>query len=405
MFSEPHRVEVDLAALDRNVRTFQRLAGSRRSLCAVVKADAYGLGAVPIARRLAMRGVDWLAVYSGRQAMELLAAGIRSRILILMPTDLDGADELLCRAVAEGRVQLTVHRTDQLRALDAHGEALGARVPVHVEVDTGITRGGMAPAEAEHVLRNRGGYPHVRLAGIFTHPACPAGDGTFTEAQFHRFARLLARRRGSIDRGARAHFAETFAALRDGRYHLDMLRIGLGLYGYGGDAVSEPEEAPPSLSPVVRWTSRVVHLHDVPPGTPVGYGGTFVTERRTRLALVPAGYGDGYPLALTNRGVVRVGPERTAAPVRGKVNMDQITVDVTDRPSTEVGTEVELIGADPQAPNALPRLAALAGGSSYEMLCRLSPRLPRHYVERMAPDPSSAPREAEPEGGQPVTQG
>jgi alanine racemase len=162
-----------------------------------------------------------------------------------------------------------------------------------------------------------------------------------------------------------------------------MVRLGLGLFGYG-DLAEEgiPSiDRPPAVRPILRWISRIVHVRDLPKGMSIGYQRTFVTQRPTRLGIVPVGHADGYPVALSNRGAVRIGPQLLSAPVRGQVNMDQIAVDLTDlAASAGSGAEVEVIAADTEAPNALPALAKLACTNCYELLCRLSPRLQRRYL-------------------------
>ena len=177
------------------------------------------------------------------------------------------------------------------------------------------------------------------------------------------------------------HFAGTYAAQRDPKNHYDMVRLGLGLYGYGAsESGPGPWAGPFDLKPVLRWTSRIVRLKEVPEGVGVGYNHLFTTKRPTRLAVVPVGYSDGYPLALSNKATVRVGEDQVPCPVVGQVNMDQTIIDVTNVEAVSVGDEVELIGREPGADNELQKLAELAGSNPYEMLCRLSPHIKRRYV-------------------------
>jgi alanine racemase len=203
------------------------------------------------------------------------------------------------------------------------------------------------------------------------------------------------------------HAANTAATLRSHNLHGTMLRIGQGLYGYGGDGWREADQpeyaaAAEKLEPAVRWLSRIVHVQEVPAGWPVGYDRTWVTQRPSRIAIVPVGYADGYPRALSNRGVVRLtGLEwdrpRTMGPLEerpdpgvagkyarvvGRVSMDQITIDVTDSPADlcRVGMEVEVVGADKDGPNHLPLIGTLSNSITHELLCRISPHLERVYV-------------------------
>lgn len=389
-------LEIDLGALDHNVDAFRRAAGPGVGLCAVVKADGYGLGAAAVARRLDARRVDLLAVFSLEEARELTAAGVAAPLLVLSPVfDLARTDPLYRAAVA-GRLQLTVHGPEQLDAVEAVGRAFGCPLPIHLEVDSGMSRGGMDPGVAAELLPRINASRYVALAGLFTHPASADQSIVATNRQLHALLQLVEKRRDALAPDAWLHFANTHAALRDHKFHLSMLRVGLGLYGYGPSNIRGSQHAGvDELAPTVRWLAPIIHTRDVPAGQPVGYGGTYETRRPSRLGVVPVGYADGYPLALTHQAMVRVGDALTPAPIRGQVNMDQLIIDLTDLPSRVAarGATVEVYAADPEAPNALPRLAAAGGTSVYELLCRLSPRLPRKYVTRGAePEPRPARR-------------
>ena len=396
----PSRVQVDLGALGANVAAWRawlrQNAGPQgpARLCAVVKADAYGLGAVPIARGLADRGVDMLAVFSLDQALRLLEAGIGKPILVFMPVRTLGDHALLWASAARGQLQLTVHDPGQLSALDRAAAGHRVVVPIHLQLDTGMTRAGLDEREFVQCLNTLGGLGHTALAGISTHLATADSDLGFLDEQVRRFDLALAESRAPTTPGGLIHVANTAAALRGGRYHYGMVRIGLGLFGYGPDMLAQGPKADslPALRPIVRWTSRLVHVERRSAGCAIGYGCTFRLERQSVLGLVPVGYGDGYPLLLSNCGEVRVlGASGTdaAAPVLGNVNMDQIVVDLTDAieawglgdPRALLDREVELISSDPESRCALPRLAKLAQSSCYELLCRLGPRVPRRYVD------------------------
>ena len=374
-------VQVALDAVAANVEAIRASLDGPCALGAVVKADAYGLGAGPIARQLARSGVEWLMVYSPGEAAELAALKLPGRVLVLMPVTALGRSVLVRRLAEEGRLHLTVHSESQLRALRRAARRLGRPLPVHVKIDTGMTRLGMDEQEADRILPAVAEAPELQLAGVFTHPSSADDDPAYTEQQFKRFSAVCARHAPFIADDVVRHFANTPAMLRDRRYHLDMVRIGLSLYGYGmSDMVGEPMRSdPPALRPAVRWTSHIVHVREVPAGTAVGYNAQFATTRPSRLGVVPVGYKHGYPLLCSDRAIMRVGPSLDEAPVRGAVSMDQTTVDLTDAHDAGIGSPVEIISDDPTAPNALPRLAALARSHCYELLCRLSPHLSRRY--------------------------
>jgi alanine racemase len=169
--------------------------------------------------------------------------------------------------------------------------------------------------------------------------------------------------------------------MADKRYHHQMVRVGLGLWGYPSAGTWAAGNNSVRLRPVAKWISHIVHIKAVPAHSAVGYGQTFHTTRPTRIGIIPLGYADGYPLLLSNRGIVRIGPNLHPAPIIGRVNMDQIIIDLTDIPLASIGTLAEIISDDPDAPNAMHRLAELAQSHPYEMLCRISTRIPRKYMK------------------------
>ncbi len=388
------RIEIDLSVIERNVGRIRRTlaAGSPGrpvSICAVLKADAYGLGAARVAKRLEIAAVEMLAVYTPDQARSLVDAAIRTPILILMPAYSVSRMDTLYRAASTGRLHFTVHEPDQLASLTRLADQLGITLPLHFEVDTGLHRGGSSPADAAAMVRAAAGHPRLRIAGLSTHFSSADCDPAFTAEQLRRFDDFLAATAGFTDDTTAVHAANSCGMFRTHRSHHDMVRIGLALFGCVADRYRDPESCEfiddcRSLEPALRWTSQIAHVIHVAENEPVGYGGTWRTDRPTRLALVPVGFADGYPLSLSNRGAVGVElPDGSLAycPIAGRVSMDQMTLDVTDLPETAVtfGTRVELIGTDPEAPNHLPTLARAATSSVHEMISRLGPRVPRVY--------------------------
>lgn len=387
--TESHWLEIDLRRLDENLTALRRMlepprqgvAGAR--FCGVVKANAYGLGAVPIAQRLAQRGADMLAVYSAEQAAELVQAGIVKPILVLGVMDeLDRTDPLY-RAAVTGRLHLSIHSLDQLRKVADIGRTYGASMPVHLHLDTGMSRGGFHADAFAQALAMMPSMRHVRLAGIATHMASSDDHPDFTAEQFHSLETALRDHRARIGENVIIHAANTFTMLRHRRYHCGMVRVGIGLCGFGAEVMSGGpliDNLQP-LRHVVRWCSRLVHVARYRAGCSVGYNQTCRLERDSVLGVVPVGYGDGYKLALSGKGCVAIPPLSSAAPILGRVNMDQIVVDLTDLAAgANTGTLVELYSHDPASPCSVPRLAALAGSQCYDMLTGLNPRIPRHYV-------------------------
>lgn len=399
-------LEINLSRLAENVSLVRQMIGTSVRLCGVVKANAYGLGATRVAQRLASLGVDMLAVYSADQAEELVCSGVRVPILLLEPQREMARTSDLYRPAVAGHLHFTIHDPQQLDQVDRIGRQLGCRIPVHLYMDTGMSRSGLNAAQMATVLDRLAALTRTRLAGVYTHLATAESDAELAEAQMDLFEQFLDAHQARIGVGIVTHAANTFAMLRGGRYHHDMVRVGLGLLGYGVEMLKAGPILPASgkLRPLVRWLSRINHIQRYTKGSAVGYGSTRRLSTDSLLAVVPVGYGDGYPLALGNRAVVRVWDhdEQTAvtAPVVGRVSMDQIVIDLTDSvgaPITPtattgwgIGNIVELVSDAPDSPCALPRLARLADSSPYEMLCRLSPNLPRRYLTPTAAYPAGS---------------
>ncbi|MEM9250964.1 MAG: alanine racemase [Planctomycetota bacterium] len=421
--AEPSRLEIDLEALDHNVAALRSLMvgdlaydpaslrqvrrDQRRGrrpdgqprVCAVVKKDAYGLGASTVAHRLVAAGCDMLAVYNVDEAAGLVAAGIQAPILLFAPMRALTRTDALYRHAVAGLLELTIHDLRQLEQAQAMGTMLGIKVPVHLLLDTGLSRGGLSPDQLATALHRLDDFNQVRLAGLYSHLATAASDVDFAYAQLDRLEAAVADHADRLPEDCRIHLAATHATLRDPRFHLDMVRPGLGALGYGQASLVGPvmADAPP-LRHAVRWVSRLIHVQRYPRLTPIGYDRSVKLRRESVVGLVPTGYADGYPRALSGKGVVRAvtpsaGP--VDAKVLGIVNMDQITIDLTDAVAAEAeaggrpldaelhdwhDTPIELIGRDPAAPNALPTLAEQAKTTCYEMLCRLGSHVPRKYL-------------------------
>lgn len=413
----PSWLEINLDHLDANLallrQVLHRPGVAKAALCGVVKADAYGLGAVPIAKRLQAGGVDMLTVYSLPQASELIHHGLTLPILILMPIHQIPDDHKLAAAASSGQLHWTIHAPDQLDQFQRIGRSLNTKLPVHLYLDTGMSRGGLTAQQTTDALAQVSSLSHVRLAGLYSHFATAGSDPDFTAVQAERFDEVITDNRSQLPADTLIHLANTAGTLHAAGYHRSMVRVGLGLYGYPPHPITQLEVSAPSsrLRPVLRWLSRIVHLRWVPRGTGVSYGHTYRLEQDSLLGLVPVGHGDGYPVALSNRAMVRVlTPNRQApvfAPVVGQVSMDQIVINLTAAPGKQavpgdsasrlipcpspsldqlvaktvrVGSVVELISDHPASPCALPRLAQQSGSSCYELLCRLSPRLPRCHI-------------------------
>jgi alanine racemase len=401
--SETSRIRVNLSAVEHNVRTVRGVVGPQCTLCPIIKADGYGLGAAPIARHLKAAGAEMLAVYTPSQAAELARAAVGGPILVLLPVrELDRNDEAY-RLLIRGDLHLTVHDDRHLDDLLRIAEGFATVIPLHLEIDTGMSRGGCSPDEASSIAQRIDANRWLRLAGISTHFARAGSDPRFTDRQLAKFNAAVDACGPSMPDDCLVHAANTLATLRHHRYHKTMVRVGQAWAGFGADAITGGEfrRQAARLRPVVTWRSWIIQVKTIERGTAVGYGSAWTAARRSRIGLVPVGYADGYPMGAASTDAdprpacvgVYLGSASTKSkaagfvPVVGQVNMDQITIDLTDltpargrrRSAMGPGTEVELIGVDPEAPNHLPALARTARTVPHEMMCRLNPRIRRIY--------------------------
>lgn len=360
---------IDLDALARNFAEVRRLVGAKVQICAIVKADAYGHGAVPVSQTLAAKGVDQLGVACLEEALELRRAGIDRPILVLggvAPEDAERALDL--------DLGVVVWSAAAARRI-AENLPGGRRLRIHLEVDTGMHRVGAALEELDSLteLLARGPFD---FEGLMSHLACAdEPDHPSIQLQFERFAEASRRVAGAGGRPRLRHLAHSAGLLLGPELHFDMVRPGLLLYG----CLPHPRYAATiDVSPVMTVRTRVVQILQVTAGEGVGYGHRFVTERPTRLAALPIGYGQGYPRALSDTGYVQIRGRR--APIAGRVSMDHLTVDVTDLPEVAEGDEALLWGRS-GAPNGgsidVMELAERAGTIGYELLTRVGGRIRR----------------------------
>ncbi|MSR70182.1 MAG: alanine racemase [Phycisphaerales bacterium] len=386
-------VNIDLSALDRNVSVIRDLISPQCELCGIVKADAYGLGAGRIARQLAESGVGMLAVYNLAQAEAISAAGVTTPQLVLMPVREIESGGAIHRLLLAGRLHLVVHGLSHAIDLALLADRLGGgAIPVHVEIDTGMSRGGSVASEAARTLAQIADDRRLRLAGVFTHFSASRECDATTHAQMDAFESILESQAASISSEVLIHAANSHALLRHPRFHRQMVRAGLAWTGLA-ELPEVAHDDPVQLESIVSWESAIVHVKQVPCDASVGYGSLFRTKRATRLGIVPVGYFDGYPLTApgTERWVRLTtetphGMRSCEAPVVGAVNMDQIIVDLSDTPASlaygdgYIGMTAEIYGRDRAARNYLPRIANACATHPYELLCRLNPRIPRNYV-------------------------
>ncbi|MEN6364747.1 MAG: alanine racemase [Rectinema sp.] len=361
--------EIDLDAIQRNLRRVKAMTGGR-AVCAVVKADAYGHGALPVSKALVAAGADMLAVAIPEEALELREAGIDAPILVLGHTDPSNAGIAI-----EYRITHTVYDRPLAVALSDAALRAGKTASVHVKIDTGMNRLGLRPSDSGSYARFLGGLPGLRVEGIYSHFADADVPGSpFAREQFARFREALdAFRREGVDPGIR-HIASSGAVLEFPEAYMDMVRTGILLYGL---SPSGARESPEGFTPAMRLHAGITLLKTVPAGESVSYGRTYRTSRESRIATLPIGYADGYSRALSNRAFASLHGKRV--PVVGRVCMDQCMLDVTDVPEAREGDEVLLFGG-PAMP--VGEIAGLLGTIDYEVVCMVKKRVPRVYPGR-----------------------
>ncbi len=366
----PTVARVSLGALSHNFAEVLRRAMGRKVL-AVVKAQAYGHGPVPVARHLLAQGAYMLGVALVEEGRQLREAGIEAPILVMGPVFPGQAD-----AVAAWRLTPALSGSTVARALSDAGQRRSQRITVHVKVDTGMNRTGVSPEAAPALIRELMAFEGIVVEGLMTHFAdADLRDKAFASHQMERFEKLLETLADQgIDIPLR-HAANSAAVLDYPRALLTMVRPGLMLYGY--DPV-EGNASGVDLQPVLSLLTRIFLLKKVPAGTPVSYGRTFVTRRESLIATIPIGYADGFSRALSNRGEALVRGVRV--PVAGRVCMDMTMLDVTDVPGVREGDEVVLIGSSGGERITAADLAEKTGTIPYEVLCGISARVPRVFV-------------------------
>ena len=375
----PTWADVSLTALRQNFRTVQKHVGQGVTVCAVVKADAYGHGAVECSRALEGEGAKWLGVTSLDEAIPLRDAGIRANIL-LMTGFWRGEESEIIRL----RLTPTVWELWHIESLHKAAESLGvARHPVHLKVDTGMGRLGVAVEQLPSVLRSLKESKHLIAEGISTHLASSeimdAPSVAEQERNFETARRMV--REAGLDAGICAHGKHRggdFAA-RDMEHDG---ASGVALYGYylpfqrAGREVSGGTLRLP-VKPILTWKTRILSLRNFAADQPLGYGGTYVTKAPAHVAVLPVGYADGYNRQLSNRGRVIVRDHY--APIVGRISMDLTLADVTGIPGVAVGDEVILLGSSEGLSVDALEHAELANSTPYEILCNISKRVPRRY--------------------------
>lgn len=372
----PTRAEIDLDALAHNLAVVRAAAPASRVL-AVVKADAYGHGLLPVARRLAREGIDGFGVALVEEGLALRDAGIEVPILVLNGI-YDGAHAATLRA----RLTPVVYDLADVWAFEAAAARVERPAEIHLKLDTGMSRLGVPLDALDAFLDGLERAERVRVGGLMTHLSSAEDDAEATREQLARFRAARARVEARGHRPRTVHVANSAATLLRDEARFDLVRAGVVLYGVRpGPAVDA------ALKPVMRVVTSVARVIRVEPGTAVGYGRTWRAARPSRIATLAIGYGDGLMRHLSNRGEVLIRGRR--CPIVGLVSMDLTGVDVTDLDGCERGEEAVVLGAQGDDVLRAEEVAQAAGTIGYEVLCSIAPRVPRVYVGRGAPQAGS----------------
>lgn len=378
--AEVQRIEIGREALAHNVREFRRLIGPRRLFLAVVKANAYGHGLLETSAIAAAEGVDWLGVHSVEEGLALRGSGLALPILVLGYAPLGLLEDAVARDL-----RLTVYNRETVRRLGALAARMKRTVRLHVKIETGTWRQGLALRDLGPFVREVRRHPGLVVEGLSSHFA------NIEDTTKHDYPRLQLDCYREACREVEAatgpvpikHMSCTASTILFQEPDLNLARVGIGLYGLWPSketylSSAHLKKEPPDLRPVLSWKARVAQIKKVPAGAFIGYGCTYRTTRPTVLAVIPVGYSDGYDRRLSNAAHVLVKGRR--APVRGRVAMDFFTADVTDIPGVKLEDTATLLGADGRERVSAEDLAAVVGTIGYEVLARLNPRIPRIVV-------------------------
>lgn len=370
--------EVDFGKLAHNYHALRGLAPAGTKYLGLVKADAYGHGAVPVAKKLEELGADYLGVACLDEAIEVREAGVKTPILILGCTSSIYAAELVKYNITQACYDL-----EYAKELSAGAQKAGGIITVHIQCDTGMTRLGfmchedtMEKSASEIIEAVK--LPGLKAEGIFTHFSDSDGSEEYTMLQFGRFQDIIQRVRDLGYEFEIRHCANSAATLLYPATYLDMIRPGIVQFGHFPDA--KMDHALCDLVPVLELKSRVATVRDVPANTPVSYGRTNTLTRPSRLAVIPVGYGDGFCRGFSNKLTVLINGKKL--PIVGRICMDMCMVDVTDAPDVKEGDVAILYGSDGTNDQPVEAGAEIMNTISYELLCVLTKRIPRIYLNK-----------------------
>ncbi len=379
------KIEINLSNFASNIRVLRSNIDSRNTkIMGVVKSNAYGHGVLEISKQAVKSGVWALGVVLAEDGIKIRKAGLKCPIFILGEPPFE-----IVRDALKYDFTLCLNSFVKAQAISDKCASFGKKMKVHLKVDTGMNRVGINFKEAVEEIERIVSLQGITTDGIFTHFACAGDkDQSYTEMQWKRFQGVITALEGKKLRFKTVHCANSAAFLQDKKYHLDMVRLGISMYGLRPFDIDADKWLSPDtldiikhLKPVLTLKSKVSFVKNVSAGEYISYGATFKTSRESTIATVPIGYADGYTRLYSNKASVLI--NGGLAPVAGNVTMDQIMVDVTDIPGRDnisEGTEVTLIGNSNKKEISADYLSRLIGTINYEVLCMLKDRIPRSYI-------------------------
>lgn len=363
--------EIYLDRLINNYKLVKKTVGNKK-IMAAIKADAYGHGAIEVAKTLQKLNVDMLGVASVEEGIELRLAGIKTKIVILSPIMCEQIDECI-----EYNLIPTISELAFFEELNKKLMRHKKPILLHIEVDTGMTRTGFLYDKAVDAIKRISESPYIKIEAIFSHFPLADSDGAFSERQIKKLLHLITELRYLKIRPRFIHIANSSGIFRYPKSHFNLIRPGISLYGLSPSSNFNYNN---DFQPVMSLKSKIVNLHTVPPNTPISYGHTYSTRRTSRIATLSVGYGDGYPRILSNNAEVLCHGKR--ARIVGAICMDLMMIDVTDIPQAKLGDVVTLIGEDGKEKICAEELAQRANTIVYEITSGIGPRVARVFKNK-----------------------
>lgn len=366
-------IEIKKSRLHNNLKQFRKIVGSQRKIMAIVKSNAYGHGMLTMAELFLSAGADWLGVVNLKEALLLRQNKIKAPIFILSYYPFSPE----VRKAIHQNIDFPVYALSQARFLNQEAQKINKFANIHIKVDTGASRIGIWPEEVNDFVKKIRKLKYLNLRGIFTHYAdSESKNQSYTNQQTQKFQKIV-----KLEKIPIVHAACSAAIINNPETFFNMVRIGIGLYGLwpSEDTKKNAQKRAPlvNLQPILSWKTRVIQIKYLPAGTSVGYDRTFVTQLRSKLAVLPIGYADGYDRRLSNSGSVLI--RGSFCPIRGRVCMNLTMVDISRTKEVKVGDEVVLIGEQKNNVISADDLAKKIGTINYEIVSRINSDIPRIY--------------------------